>query len=57
MRAEVPKDLRQRHCGHGSKEVSRRYTHKEVEDLRASVAKLPSISTYPEKRQKSKSIK
>ena len=57
MRAGVPEDLRQRLCGHESKEVSRRYTHKEVEDLRASVAKLPSISTYPEKMQKRKSIK
>jgi hypothetical protein len=37
--------------------VSRRYTHKEDEDLRASVAKLPSISTYPAKMQKRKSIK
>ena len=57
MRAGVPEDLRQRLCGHESKEVSRRYTHKEVEDLRASIAKLPSISTYPAKMQKRKSIK
>ena len=49
MRAGVPEDLRQRLCGHETKEVSRRYTHKEVEDLRASVAKLPSVSAFPAK--------
>lgn len=52
MRAGVPEDMRQRLCGHESKEVSRRYTHKEVEDLRASVAKLPSVCGHSQKRQK-----
>lgn len=52
MRAGVPEDMRQRLCGHESKEVSRRYTHKEVEDLRASVAKLPSVCGSFQKGQK-----
>lgn len=52
MRAGVPEDLRQRLCGHESKEVSRRYTHSEVEDLRASVAKLPSVCGPAQKRKK-----
>jgi integrase len=56
MRAGVPEDLRQRLCGHESKDVSRRYTHKEVEDLRASVAKLPNIYALSSKR-KTKQIK
>jgi integrase len=49
MRAGVPEDLRQRLCGHESKEVSRKYTHKEVEDLRESIAKLPCVSAFPAK--------
>jgi integrase len=57
MRAGVPEDLRQRLCGHESKEVSRRYTHKEVEDLRASVAKLPAVSAFPAKRLPAKKSK
>ena len=57
MRAGVPEDLRQRLCGHESKEGSRRYTHKEVEDLRASVAKLPPVSAFPAKRLPAKKSK
>jgi integrase len=57
MRAGVPEDLRQRLCGHESEEVSRRYTHKEVEDLRASVSKLPSLSVFPRKTKNKNSTK
>jgi integrase len=57
MRAGVPEDLRQRLCGHESKEVSRRYTHKEVEDLRGSIAKLPSISEFPAEKTSSPLLK
>jgi integrase len=57
MRAGVPEDLRQRLCGHESKEVSRRYTHKEVEDLRASIAKLPAVSAFPAKKSSAKRSK
>ncbi len=49
-RAGVPEDIRQRLCGHDSKEVSRRYTHHELEGLRAAVGKLPrlaSVSALP----------
>lgn len=48
-RAGVPEDVRQRLCGHDSKEVNRRYTHHEIETLRASVAKLPGVSAFPAK--------
>jgi integrase len=44
MRAGVSEDVRQRLSSHDSKEVSRRYTHVEVEDLRGSVALLPRLS-------------
>jgi integrase len=46
-RAGVPEDVRQRLCGHESKEVSRRYTHHEIESLRGAVAKLPPVSAFP----------
>jgi integrase len=48
-RAGVPEDVRQRLCGHDSKEVNRRYTHHEIETLRESVAKLPGVSAFPAK--------
>ena len=51
-RAGVPEDVRQRLCGHDSKEVNRRYTHHEIEALRASVAKLPGVSAFPAKAGK-----
>lgn len=46
-RAGVPEDVRQRLCGHDSKEVNRRYTHHEIEALRASVEMLPCVSAFP----------
>lgn len=46
-RADVPEDIRQRLCGHESKEVSRRYTHHELEGLRSAVGKLPGLPCVP----------
>ncbi len=46
-RAGVAEDVRQRLCGHESKEVSRRYTHHELEGLRAAVGKLPGLPRVP----------
>ncbi len=54
-RSGVPEDVRQRLCGHESKEVNRRYTHHEIESLRESVAKLPGVSAFPAKSKVNKS--
>jgi integrase len=56
-RAGVPEDVRQRLCGHDSKEVNRRYTHHEIEALRSSVAKLPGVSAFPAKADRAKAGK
>ena len=56
-RAGVPEDVRQRLCGHDSKEVNRRYTHHEIETLRESVAKLPGVSAFPADADRAKAGK
>jgi len=49
QRGGVPEDLRMRLTGHETKEIARRYTHTELEQLRAAVESLPSVSALPSK--------
>ncbi len=44
LNSGVGEDLRMRLSGHASTEMNRRYSHAEVETLRAAVAKLPRVS-------------
>jgi integrase len=44
LNSGVGEDLRMRLSGHASTEMNRRYSHAEVETLRAAVAKLPRIN-------------
>lgn len=43
MNSGVGEDLRMRLSGHASEEMNRRYSHAEVETLRAAVSKLPGV--------------
>ena len=45
LNSGVAEDLRMRLSGHASTEMNRRYSHAEVETLRAAVAKLPRVKT------------
>jgi integrase len=42
--AGVPVEVRQKFTGHASAEMNQRYTHHEIETLRAAVEKLPALS-------------
>lgn len=41
--AGVPVEVRQKFTGHASAEMNQRYTHHEVETLRAAIAKVPAL--------------